>query len=570
MRLLIFLMSDAVIGLIFLQLYWITESWELKSQLFDRSVNEALNAVSQKIEKAEAVKFIAAKAEALEKTRRSPARLRKAPENPVQPVKPVREEREVHVEMPEMPPFPPVPAMPGITFKRKLNIDSIVFNVDSLLRAVNFTWTDSVITHMPMLGSKHRLLDTAHTRIIVYADKNGSIIKLRDSKHEEQKERVKEPGMVKDYLERVTEPDRETKVFEDLADEMRKLHADIRQRVQPHTVDSLLKQELSNRGITLPYQYRVYRDRTDSLIFTNASLHEKQEHPDYRTPLFPSDFFRETAYLTVDFPGKDHYLLKKMTFVMASSAGLILIIISGFAWTIFSILKQKKISQMKTDFINNMTHEFKTPVSTIMLASEALKEETEPVDKQRIHKLAQVIYEENLRLSDHVERVLNLAAIEKEQFKLEMQQVNVHEVIRKAIEAMRMQFEQRDANVEFIPEAADPVLLTDPLHFSNVIMNLLDNALKYCDQVPHITIRTRNIGKIVYLSVEDNGIGMTGEQQKRIFEQFYRVPTGNIHNVKGFGLGLNYVQQIVRRMNGKICVTSEKNKGSKFELCFPC
>jgi two-component system phosphate regulon sensor histidine kinase PhoR len=223
---------------------------------------------------------------------------------------------------------------------------------------------------------------------------------------------------------------------------------------------------------------------------------------------------------------------------------------------------------MKTDFINNMTHEFKTPVSTIMIASEALKDNEIAFDRDRVSRLANIIYEENARLGSHIERVLNIARIEKNDFKLERNPIDVNEMISVVLDSMALKLQKYDAKLTLHLEAENPVITGDELHFSNVIYNLVDNAIKYSEGEPDITISTLNRGDQVVIRVADKGIGMSRDQQSKIFEQFYRIPTGNLHDVKGFGLGLSYVNTVVKRLNGMISVRSEKEKGSEFELKF--
>ena len=227
------------------------------------------------------------------------------------------------------------------------------------------------------------------------------------------------------------------------------------------------------------------------------------------------------------------------------------------------------MSEMKTDFINNMTHEFKTPVATIMIASEALKDPEIAEDKNRIKRLAGIIYDENVRLGNHIERVLSIARIEKKQLKLEQEQVNVNDLIVAVVDSMDLQLKKKNAILNIETAALQPIILGDELHLSSVLYNLIDNANKYSTDIPKITIRTRNTAKALIIEVEDEGIGMTKEQTKRIFDQFYRVPTGNLHDVKGFGLGLNYVQDIITQMGGTIKVSSERDKGTKFEISLP-
>jgi two-component system phosphate regulon sensor histidine kinase PhoR len=223
---------------------------------------------------------------------------------------------------------------------------------------------------------------------------------------------------------------------------------------------------------------------------------------------------------------------------------------------------------MKTDFINNMTHEFKTPVSTIMIASEALKDREIAFDQARVSRLANIIYEENVRLGSHIERVLNVARIEKNDFKLERNPIDVNEMIAVVIDSMALKLQKYNAKTTLQLDAEHPVISADELHFSNVIYNLVDNAIKYSVNEPDITISTLNRNGQVVIRVADKGIGMSRDQQTKIFEQFYRIPTGNLHDVKGFGLGLSYVNTVVKRLNGMISVRSEKEKGSEFELKF--
>lgn len=254
---------------------------------------------------------------------------------------------------------------------------------------------------------------------------------------------------------------------------------------------------------------------------------------------------------------------------MASSAGLLLVLVFIFSYTLYAILRQKKISEMKTDFINNMTHEFKTPVATIMIASEALKDPEIVEDKKRISRLAGIIYDENVRLGNHIERVLSIARLEKRELKLEEADVNLNDLVIAVLDSMDLRLQKKGAQVELTLDAIDPIVLGDELHLSNVLYNLIDNANKYSANQPKITIKTRNTAKGVLLSIADEGIGMTKEQSKRIFDQFYRVPTGNLHDVKGFGLGLNYVQDIVTQMGGNVKVHSEKDKGTEFIISLP-
>jgi len=363
-------------------------------------------------------------------------------------------------------------------------------------------------------------------------------------------------------------------IFENLAREYQRTNQPLTERIDQKWVDTLLKRELSNRHIYLSYNYEVTKAHNDSVLFLRAAnLDEKKPiflpANTYQMPIFSKEVIDDPGKLWVYFPQKNSLILGQMAATMATSGGLLIVLIFCFGFTIYSILRQKKISEMKTDFINNMTHEFKTPVSTIMIASEALKDAEIAQDKNRVSKLAGIIYDENVRLGSHIERVLNIARIEKNDFKLDVKTIEVNELIAAVLDSMQLKLQKHDAKLALNLSEEELFIKADELHFSNVIYNLIDNAIKYSRETPELTITTAaGRGNQVIIRIADKGIGMNSDQQAKIFEQFYRIPTGNLHDVKGFGLGLSYVNTIVKRLNGTIGVKSEKDKGSEFELKF--
>ncbi len=367
-----------------------------------------------------------------------------------------------------------------------------------------------------------------------------------------------------------------TEIFEKLANDYQRADEPLQQRLNQAYIDSLLRFELATRNISLKdFSYEVTTAHNDSLIFSKA-MNTVDGPPvflasnSYQMPIFSGGIIKDPGQIRVSFPHKNSIILSHMAATMATTGGLLLVLIFCFGFTIYAILRQKKISEMKTDFINNMTHEFKTPVSTIMIASEALRDDEIAEDKRRVSKLANIIYEENVRLGSHIERVLNIARIEKDDFKLDIKTIDVNETVAAVLDSMLLKLQKQDAKVETdLSYNGGPLLIkADELHFSNVIYNLVDNAIKYSKGTPEITITTQLKNKQAVIRVADKGIGMSYDQQTRIFEQFYRIPTGNLHDVKGFGLGLSYVNTIVKRLNGFISVKSEKDKGSEFELRF--
>ncbi|MFI5140365.1 MAG: sensor histidine kinase, partial [Sphingobacteriales bacterium] len=405
-----------------------------------------------------------------------------------------------------------------------------------------------------------------------------SIPHINQQWQQEQDRKIKERrirGMQKmletDSLENT--PQNKSTVIENLAEEYGKYGEPLKMRLDPLWIDTLLRFELHNKGINLPFSYEVTTANSDSLIFSKANditgaRPVFNNITFYQTPIFSKDVINDPGLIRLAFPQKNTLILNRMTATMATTGGLLLVLVFCFGYTIFSILRQKKVSEMKNDFINNMTHEFKTPVSTIMIASEALKDKEIAEDGSRVARLANIIFEENERLGSHIERVLNIARIEKNDFKLDKKPLDVNEMIAVVIDSMTLKLQKCNATTTLQLDAENAVINADELHFSNVIYNLVDNAIKYSMGEPDITISTLNKNGQVVIKVADKGIGMSRDQQTKIFEQFYRIPTGNLHDVKGFGLGLSYVNTVVKRLNGMISVRSEKEKGSEFELKF--
>ena len=363
-------------------------------------------------------------------------------------------------------------------------------------------------------------------------------------------------------------------VVQDAATEYRNKDVPLEERIPPKKIlDTLLKRELLSKNIKLDYNYWLTPAKDKSKIIYQNIAHVTGEvlpKNTFEHVVFSNDVaIKDPGMLYVSFPNVSSLIFSNMFATLASSVALLLVLIFIFTYTILAIIRQKKLSEMKTDFINNMTHEFKTPVATIMIASEALRDPEVVEDKSRISRLANIIYDENVRLGNHIERVLSVARLEKKELKLEYAPVNVNDLITAVVDSMGLQLQKRNAKVTLNLHTSYDLVMSDELHLSNVIYNLIDNANKYSVDAPNITISTRNNAKNVYIQIADEGIGMTKEQTKRIFDQFYRVHTGNLHDVKGFGLGLNYVQDILAQMGGSIKVQSEKDKGTTFEITIP-
>lgn len=370
----------------------------------------------------------------------------------------------------------------------------------------------------------------------------------------------------------VAEPDR-AELLKEVMKDFIYTKRPIEQRVNRFLLDTLLKKQLVQNGISLPYEFAVRGQAGDSLIFSTASLRPGEwEQKSYKASLFPSETLNAQSALYVFFPDQQRYILSNMGVMFGGSGILILVILACFYMAVTTILRQKKLSDIKNDFINNMTHEFKTPISTIALAAEMAHENSarQPQEgNSRLDRYLGIIREENKRLGTHVEKVLQMALLDKGHVKLKISEANMHDLIGKALNGQSVQIEQQDGDVDLDFEATEEIVAADEVHISNILNNLIDNAIKYSPEKLHIAIRTWNENEGIAISIADKGIGMTCEQQQRIFDTFYRVPTGNVHDVKGFGLGLSYVKKMVEAHEGTVKVQSKPGEGSVFTVWLP-
>ena len=344
----------------------------------------------------------------------------------------------------------------------------------------------------------------------------------------------------------------------------------IQERIDQEELDSLLNDELASRGITAKYGYGIF-DKGNKVLIKSKLIDEQNDvgSSNYETRLFMNDIVFQDNKLRLFFPRKRGYLLQKMWVMLVVSALLMLAVFFAFSYTIRTIIRQKKVSEIKSDFINNMTHELKTPISTISLACEALSDTSIEKSAQMQSSFLSMIKDENIRLSALVERVLQSAVLEKGEMKLRLESLNMNELVDDAVNHIRIKATEKQGEIKVINRAERPLFEGDKIHLVNVIYNLLDNAIKYTPTKPEINVWIENGASSVILSVEDNGIGITKAEQKKIFDKLYRVPTGNVHDVKGFGLGLSYVKTIVDLHKGIVKVDSELGKGSKFTIEIP-
>ncbi|WP_316746517.1 ATP-binding protein [Pedobacter gandavensis] len=597
------LMTVALLGVFVMQLYYIREAYALKSQLFEQEVSQALNAVVNKVQKRYAATHLYKKEDQLKEEREAELRDKaqilvefKEQHKVKEERRKLEQQKKIIADLnmqdsvirntylnPTIIPEQEYLSMASVENDKKspLQVD-MNFGVD---KAGNVVTANVNQVYIPEKSQTFRVSTDKLPDSIRYLAFNPFTKKpllitlprvspdmVSKFKIEDEMENQKFSRAFKDLLkDTVIIKTNSLNYLEDVAREMRQENVPMDERVPRDVLDTLIKTELLNRNIKLDYDFWVKMASKDSVVYRKVAQDSGVPDPAnlHTVTLFSDDIFRDPGLLYVTFPKEDSLIFSNLSVTMASSAGLLLVLVFIFAYTIYTILKQKKISEMKTDFINNMTHEFKTPVATIMIASEALKDPEITEDKNRVKRLAGIIYDENVRLGNHIERVLSIARLEKKELKLEERLVDVNELILVVVDSMDLQLKKKGTDLKLDLGAKQPMILADELHLSNVIYNLIDNANKYSPGIPEIRIATRNTAKHLVIEVADAGIGMTTEETKRIFDQFYRVPTGNLHDVKGFGLGLNYVQDIIQQMEGKIKVHSEKDKGTVFEIILP-
>lgn len=598
-------MGLALLGVMAMQFNFLLESYRLQSQVFDSSVSEALSRVVAKIEKQDAINFM--------------ERIKTPVKHTIYSGRGKKFNRFVYNEIPEN------PGKLSLEKQNNLNLPPEIERKQRRIASIK----DSLKNLYDQSNNPEDILSYQQVHVEEYVDEHGQlygqITQVAGPKLTPQLRRQLQPNLnkydtaryeyndpqsgptiismptinplwvkeqqrlkkeqtfkhIKKLLEdsvhlikaKLVTPQK-MNVIEKVAEEYQKADEPLRARIDQLMIDSLLRFELLNKGIGLPFSYEVTTASHDSLIFSNA-YNSNGEKPkfilasSYQTPIFTKDVVNDPGMLQISFPEKNRLIINRMTATMGISGGLLLVLILCFTYTILLIFRQKKISEMKTEFINNMTHEFKTPVSTIMIASEALKDEEIIEDKCRVSRLAGIIYDENVRLGSHIERVLNIARIEQDDFKLDLKEIDVNDQITAVVDSMSLKIQKHNAEFKLDLNASFALIKADELHFTNVLYNLIDNAIKYSNEQPEICISTKNTDNHLIITVADKGIGMNRDQQAKIFEQFYRIPTGNLHDVKGFGLGLSYVSTIVKRLKGSISVHSEKDKGSVFELKFP-
>jgi two-component system, OmpR family, phosphate regulon sensor histidine kinase PhoR len=519
------LMSLALVALVIFQVYWIESVVKANEEGFKRDVQEVLSFVSEKLEKQEAL-LVAVDNFHTQFVLRS-----HSSSNPNE------------LELIET------------TFEKKvIEIEDFIKDSTQFPLGLNFYFESD---------DEDKSLDNVTIKFQdnIQRDDNKQVVTINDS------DSTKASIILEQKLKKVA---KKSEYVQMAMHELLTGKKAINKRLELGELDSLISVGLKNKGIDIAYDFGVIDPIDENFVMKKIAQDEETlRQTEMRANLFPNDIMGEAGYLLIKFPQQQYFLFRKIWFTLASSIILILVIIFCFAYAIFTILKQKKLSEIKNDFINNMTHEFKTPISTVALACEALRDEDINATKGLKERYLAIIDDENRRLGMQVEKVLQMAVIEKEDLNLKLEEINLHEVILKAVENISFQITSKGGCIATDLNAVKQSLRGDELHLTNIMINLLDNANKYSPEKPDIKIYTQDTAKGIVINIIDKGMGMSREALLKIFDKFYRIPTGNLHDVKGFGLGLAYVKNMVDAHGGEIAVTSELNKGSNFRIFLP-
>lgn len=513
------MMSMSLIGIILVQVYWFNSSFENNEEQFRFHVQQSISSVSNKIQKQEAYSFY-------DKYNRYKDSTGKAPQK-----KDLLEFYYVQKNTK--------------TNETIIYSNSIIADDYSVSSSIFNRKKDSV--KLKNFSSK-RTLEVYNNNNIDNSSVQNTIIpdvKIQKSGNLEILDKAQFEIFFKDFA--ATMP--------------------VQERVSTESVSKLLMSELTVFGIKTPFEFGIYGNGLATKIKSVKFRYDKNNT--YSIPIFSDNEGTNTYQLLVSFPHKKKFLFSELLGITVLSVIFTLIIIVAYSSALNQLIRQRQISEIKTDFINNMTHEFKTPIATINLALDAIKNPKIIDDKEKVHRYLQMIRDENKRMHAQVENVLRISKLEKKDLDIGKETHNIHDIIEHAIEHVSLILDDRQGAITSFFNANRNTVLLNDVHFTNVIVNILDNAIKYSPDVPVIEIYTEIMKDFIFIKIKDFGTGMSKVAQKRIFEKFYREHTGNLHNVKGHGLGLAYVKRIVEDHNGEVYVESEKGKGSAFIIKLP-
>ena len=517
-RLLIVLMSLSLIGIILVQVYWFNTSFKNNEEQFGFHVKQVIGNVADKLQKEEAFSFI-------DKYKKLKDSIGKEPQ------------KSDFLEF-------------GYYQRDSRTKETIIYSNNIISEDFNI--------NSSLFDNKHDSLKVKNfsakrvTEVI-----NGTIDKSGLQQHVEPDLKLEKTGKLA-----ILDNAQFEIFFKDIAS-----LKPLQERVSNEKLQKLLADELAVYGVKTHFEFAIYSNGLATKIHSDRFRFKKQDS--YEIPVFVDNEGTNQYQLLVAFPYKVKFLFSELVGITLLSIIFTLIIIIAYSSALNQLIRQRQISEIKTDFINNMTHEFKTPIATINLALDAIKNPKVIHDEEKVARYLQMIRDENKRMHAQVENVLRISRLEKRELEIKKENYNIHELINEAIEHVHLIIEDREGTITTDLQALRTTALVNDVHFTNVLVNILDNAIKYSPERPEISMHTENVKDLVVVTISDKGLGMSKAAQKRIFEKFYREHTGDIHNVKGHGLGLAYVKSILDDHNAQIFVESEKGKGSTFIIKIP-
>jgi two-component system phosphate regulon sensor histidine kinase PhoR len=559
MKFIILMMSFASLGLIGFQYYWVNNALRINEENFEQNVYQSLSAAIEQLEKGETsdiflsylVKDTLAQSFLFQK---------------IEPIDVIVRQRPISRRRPSVTDSMMRQPIPSVSQRFRRLVESRGYDISL------FTDLDNFFTYLtPQIASSiftpdemEILLQERERQLQFFNQMEAS----RRNRYGFDQEFIEEYNVPSDALEKIRYANLKIEAMNQAWEELLEGQKDVLERIDTTQLSILIKNHLKERGIELPFDLAILNDQ-GSLIPIGMISNPDKVLPGIQARLFPSDLLGKENLLLINFPKKRLFILQQIWLPVLSSMLFIGIVIFCFVYAIKVIIRQKNLSDIKNDFINNMTHEFKTPIATVSLAVEALQDPDLVNQDTFRNRYIGIIKDENKRLGSQVEKVLHAATLDKKEFKLKFEQIDIREILQNAKEQIGLQVENKGGSIGLHLDIKDPFLQADAFHLSHIINNLLDNAIKYSTIEPTIGIRSWDNEESIFISVSDNGIGMSKEAIRKIFDKFYRVPTGNIHDVKGFGLGLAYVKTMLEAHHGEIHVSSELGKGSTFTIKLP-
>lgn len=527
LQILVILMSVSLIGIIFVQLFWIKNAIEVKESEYEENVREALENIIKKIERKRAVVFISENLDEITVKRISSSTV---------------------IDKKHL-----IKYFDGGTIYEK-KPDSLCFITKNQvkLNVVSASKKNSTTEDLKVIKKSS---SAQNYTTLEYTGNEDGLILINDS--------------VSNVIGKSVTTEIYYDVFDDMLNEYESRYNPVEKQLELDKLDTLIQKEILEKGFDNKYEYAIIDSKTDTIYKQTDGFSNDIIEKSFKASLFPNALINKSIFLYLYLPGKYNFIYNSISYMLLGSVFFTFVIILIFFITIRITFRQKKISEIKSDFINNMTHEFKTPIATISLAADSIRNSKIIHDEQKVNYYLNIIKEENRRMNNQVESVLQMSLLEKEKFKINLSEHDLHDLIEKVLKNIEIQIQQKQVKLEIHFNAENPFAMVDETHFLNVVHNLMDNAIKYSKDDLIITLITKNQNESIHISIEDNGIGIKKEDLVRIFDKFYRVSTGNIHNVKGFGLGLSYVKAIISEFNGTIGANSEFGKGSKFTIVLP-